>query len=136
MSNKVIVTARNGEVVIASNNNPLHGYVRVQQERLVVNSKGVAKIQTLSALIHGATDELKSLGWDDKQEIDGKIVVKEEIVPFDITRPDKDLKIKPGSKEVCTMNGFPVYRKTCYTTNIHEMDSLITDKFGNTVMMD
>jgi len=127
METNVIVTGRDGEVVIVSKSNSDIGYIRVIQTRLLINNVGFAKYVSLSALVFGSVNDLTSLGWINGQILPGRIVVKEGIAPFESSRPDKDLKRKSKSGDVCKFNGFPIYRKTMYTTNLNESDVFLTE---------
>ena len=64
MNSKVKVTADAiGNVVIPSKNNADWGHIRVQQERIVIDERGIARKKTVSALIPGLINDLKSFGW-------------------------------------------------------------------------
>ncbi len=122
---KVKVTANSeGNVIIPSENNPEYGYVRVQQERPMFNDRGFMTNVKLSALIPGKITDLKTLGWVDGQELPGKIVVKEQLAPFNKKDPTRDLK-KAGETGITIMqNGQPIYRNTFYKPDPNAVDVL------------
>ena len=126
MENKVIVTALNGAVVRPAKTNPTIGFIRVSQSRFLLNNHGFGKTLVLSALVVGPINDIINLNWVEGQELEGKIVVKEGITPFDLSKPDRDLKRISKDGDVCTYNGFPIYRRTIYTTNLNEADVFLT----------
>lgn len=121
---KVRVTAlKDGSVVNANANGNL-GYVRVEQERYFCNRKGFLKKSIVSALLLGEFETLKSMGFFDNQELQGKIVVKESLEPFNLQNPDKDYKFAGTTNVVCCQDGQPIYRRAFYN-----MDGSDTDEF-------
>jgi hypothetical protein len=50
------------------------------------------------------------------QELDGKIVVEESLIPFNKTNPNRDLKVAGSTGIPCTINGQNIYRRTYFTT--------------------
>ena len=127
MSKRVVVTANeDGDVVIPSTNNPVYGYVRVEQERDIFDeTSGWLKSKKVSALIPGTVKELKALGWYSGQEIAGKIVVKESLTPFNKKDPEKNIKIAGETGVVCSVGGEPIYRNNFYTPNPAALDILV-----------
>ncbi len=130
MKKSVIVTAIEGNVINKSKNNPDYGYIRVEQTRMAVDEMGFARKQTLSALISGTVETLQSFGWTLGQEIEGSIVVKESMKPFNKKNPDADLKIAGETGIVCEVNGAPIYRKNFYSTSDTAEDVLIAHTNG------
>lgn len=126
MNSKVRVTADSaGKIVVASLNNPDWGYIRVEQDKVVIDEAGFARKRTLSALIYGNTAELHSFGWSAGMELEGTIVAKDSLVPFNKKDPEKDLKIAGKTEIVCTLKGQPIYRKTFYRQNSDAKDEVI-----------
>jgi hypothetical protein len=125
MKKSVIVTAIEGNVINKSKNNPNYGYIRVEQTRMIVDEMGFARKQTLSALISGTIETLESFGWTPGQEIEGTVVVKESMKPFNRSNPDADLKVAGDTNIICSVNGAPIYRKNFYSTSITAEDVLI-----------
>lgn len=126
MNNSVKVSANDaGKVVNVSENNPAYGFIRVTQDRLITDDSGWLRVKTLSALIPGLISDLNKLGWVNGQEIEGKIIVKEKLEPFNKKNPEKDLKIAGDTGIVCRFEGKPIYRNTMYTTNANAQDITI-----------
>lgn len=118
MDAKVVVTADEaGNVIIKSEKNPEYGHIRVEQNRMVIDDSGFARKRKLSALIPGTVADLKGFGWTAGTEVDGKIVIKESLVPFNKKDPERDYKIAGSSGIVCigvdeeTGEAKPIYRK-------------------------
>ena len=121
---KVSVTANlDGRVVVPTGEN--FGYIRVEQTTDVFTDRGFAVKKTVSALIFGNHDVLSSFGWRDGQELEGKIVIKESLIPFNKKEPSKDFKVAGASNIPCTKGGKNIYRRAVYTTNISAVDELI-----------
>ena len=124
MNNSVKVTANEaGQVVNISKNNPEYGYIRVAQERAVFEN-GWARKRTLSALISGTVEDLKSLGFGSGMSLPGKIQIVEQFEAFSEKNPEKDYKIAGATGIVCCSDGQPIYRKTFYTEDDSAADSL------------
>jgi len=118
MNSKVKVTADElGNVVIISKNSPDWGHIRLEQVRSVIDDNGFVRKRTISALLHGLVEDLKSFNWKKNQEVGGQIVFKESLEPFNLNNPEKDYKIAGKTGIVCCQDGQPVYRKTFYTLN-------------------
>ena len=126
MVSKVKVTANEaGDVVIASKENATYGHIRVEQKRTVISDKGWVKVKNISALLHGTVEELESLGYADGQQLPGKIVIKESLIPFNNENPEKDYKIAGKTGIVCCIDGQPIYRKTFYNPSGNDQDDTI-----------
>lgn len=131
---KVIVTAdESGAVIIISENNPAWGHIRVTQKRVIVDEKGFAKAKTMSALIPGELADLKAFGYVKNQEIEGRVIVKESLTPFNPKEPERDLKIAGKTGIICTLDGQPIYRKTFYTENLSARDVRIQHTNGEDI---
>jgi len=116
MDSKVIITAdAAGNVITKSERNPEYGYVRVEQLRLQIDDTGFARRKKLSAIIQGKLEDLNDFGWTANQEMDGKIVVRESLKPFNTTEPERDIKRAGESGIVCKVEDKPIYRKHLYT---------------------
>ena len=134
MDSKVKVTADEaGNVVILSKNNPEWAHIRVEQKRIVVDDNGFARRKTISALVHGTVEDLKSFDWKKDQEIPGKIIFKESLEPFNANEPDRDYKIAGKTGVVCCQDGQPIYRKTFYTTNASAEDVSVPHNNGDAI---
>lgn len=134
MDSKVKVTADDaGNVVILSKNNPEWAHIRVEQNRIVVDDNGFARRKTISALVHGTVEDLKSFGWRKDQELPGKIIFKESLEPFNTSDPDRDYKIAGKTGVVCCLDAQPIYRKTFYTTNVSAEDISVPHNNGDAI---
>jgi hypothetical protein len=126
MNSKVKVTANeDGKVVIPSPNNPSFGYVRVEQERGVTDENGWMRVKTVTALVPGTVNDLNKLGWVKGQLINGTIVIREQLTPFNKRNPERDLKIAGSTGIVCKVDDQPIYRNTFYNTNPNAQDTII-----------
>lgn len=133
METKVIVTADKNNNVITQCNNPLWGYIRVEQTRIVIDENGFARMKKLSALIPGTVKDLNCFGWEDKQQVEGKIVIKESLTPFNKIDPERDLKIAGISGVVCRKDEAPIYRKHFFNVSANANDDLIEHTNGEEI---
>ena len=116
-TSKVTVKANeDGTVVSTSKNNPEWGSIRVKQTTVEMQN-GFAKAKDRYAYVRGTVKMLSSFNWAPGQELDGKIVIRESLTPFNPENPDADVKIAGTSGVVCRFNGAPIYRKAFYETN-------------------
>jgi len=124
MDAKVVVAAdKAGNVIVRSSNNPEYGHIRVEQTRMVIDDSGFARRKKLSALIPGLVEDLKGFGWTAGELVDGKIIVKESLTPFNANDPERDYKIAGSSGIVCCQDGQPIYRKNFFTLNTSAEDT-------------
>jgi len=134
MNSKVKVTADPaGNVVIPSKNNSDWGHIRVTQERLLADDRGFVRNKTISALIPGLVVDLKRYGWKKDQEVEGTIIFKEQLTPFNTKEPERDYKVAGKTNVVCCIDGQPIYRKTFYKEDPKAKDVHILDEQGNPV---
>lgn len=118
MDSKVKVTAdETGAVIIVSKNNPEWAHIRVEQSRIVIDDNGFARRKVISALVHGTVEDLKSFNWTKGKELEGKVIFKESLDPFNVKEPERDYKVAGKTGIVCCQDGQPIYRKTFYTLN-------------------
>ena len=83
MKKSVIVTAdAAGNVIVPSKTNPDYGFIRVSQDRIIIDESGFARRKVISALIPGLVKDLAGFDWKANQEVDGKIIFKEQCVTF------------------------------------------------------
>lgn len=125
MNKKVRVTANTSGQVVVTSSNPEFGYIRVEQKRLMMDDKGWVKPRIVSALIHGRVDVLHEYGWKAGQEIDGKVLIKESLTPFNKKEPERDAKIAGETGIVCTYMGAPIYRFHTWDETGKKEDELI-----------
>jgi hypothetical protein len=127
MNNTVSITAdKNGNVIGISQNNPEYGYVRVEQNATQINDQGWLRNAKRSALIKGKVEDLMACNYKAGDTIQGKIVVRESLTPFNSENPDRDLKIAGDTGVVCRFDDEPIYRQAFFTTNLNSFDELIT----------
>ena len=126
MTPKVRVTADDNENVIGIfKNNPEYGYIRVEQASPVISDTGWLRVSRRSSFIKGKVDQLLACNYSNGQELAGKIVVIESLVPFNMDNPDRDLKIAGDTGVICRINDQPIYRQAFYKTNPNATDDLI-----------
>lgn len=126
MNSKVkVVGDSTGAVVNLSDNNPIYGYIRLEQTRVMIDDNGFVKPRTISTLLQGEVETLESLNYFAGQELPGTIAIKESLEPFNKKNPERDLKIAGETGIVCTVAGAPIYRKTVYSASVNAEDTLI-----------
>lgn len=131
---KVKVTAdAAGNVIVQSKNNSEWGHIRVTQDRMIVDENGFARKKTLSALILGTLSDLKAFGYKKDQEIEGRIIFKESLEPFNTNDPDRDYKIAGKTGIVCCQDGQPIYRKNFYSQDPSAMDVTVEHDNGEAI---
>lgn len=122
---KVVADATTGAVVNVSDNNPIYGYIRLEQTRVMIDDNGFVKPKTISTLLQGEVETLQSLNYFAGQELPGTIAIKESLEPFNKKNPERDLKIAGDTGIVCTLGGSPIFRKTVYSTVSATEDVLV-----------
>lgn len=132
MNSKVIIVAdaTTGSVIYTSANNPDFGYVRLQQVRSIINDNGFLSRNVMSALIKAPVDILKEMNYQAGQVLNGQIIIKESLTPFNKKDPERDLKVAGKTGVVCKVDDQPIYRKTVYSTSSNATD--ITIQHTNT----
>jgi hypothetical protein len=135
MNKKVRVTADEaGNVVIPSKNNTEWGHIRLEQERMVTDDRGFARIKKITALMPGLVSDLTRLGWKAGQEVEGKIIFREQLTPFNTKEPERDYKMAGKTNIPCCIHGEPIYRKTFYKEDANAKDVHILDANGEIVL--
>jgi len=124
-SGKVVVCATEGKVILVSEKNPEFGQIRVCQIRTIFDETGWARKKKLWASVPGTIDILEGLGWKEGDELEGKIVIKESLTPFNKKEPEKDLKIAGKSGVPCKQGGKPIYMKNIYTEVLSAGDTSV-----------
>lgn len=129
MSKVKVVADEFGSVVSISPNNPEYGYIRVEQDCPVFNSKGWFDFKKRCAIIPGKTEELKRAVhagfFKAGNELPGKIVVKEQLEPLMESNHDFGLKRAGNNGVVLLFEDQMIYRRAFYTENLTETDVLI-----------
>lgn len=133
----VRVTAdASGNVIIQSKNNPDWGHIRVEQVKMVVDHQGFARKKTVSALVSGTIEDLKGFGWRADEMVEGNVIFREQLIPFNKQDPERDYKIAGKTGIVCCVEGQPIYRKTFYNPDPDSRDTFLKDEFGNLLVHD
>lgn len=115
-----------GNIIRVSQNNPEYGVIRITQNSVsFVN--GWAKNQAKSALIPGKVNDLQLFVEDfvSDGKIEGKIVVKESLEPFNESNPERDYKYAFENGPLCVYEDQPIYRKSYFSMDLTEQDSFI-----------
>ena len=134
MQNKVqIAPDELGNVIRVSQNNPEFGHVRLEQDRVSYTNSGWVDRKVVTTLLHGKTEDLREMDLHNKTELNGKIIVKESLTPFNDKDPDRDLKIAGSTGIICCQDGQPIYRKTMYTPDVNAEDTLIAHNNGDAI---
>jgi hypothetical protein len=134
MQSKVNVCADDmGNVINQSKNNSEYGYVRLQQVRVTFGNNGWVKKSNVSTLLQGKVEDLQSLNFKAGDEIAGKIVIKEQLEPFNSNDPDRDYKYAGDTGIVCCVDGQPIYRKAMFTADTTAQDVLIAHTNGQDI---
>jgi len=134
MQNKVqIVPDELGNVIRVSQNNSEFGHVRLQQERVSFGNTGWVNRKVVSTLLHGKVEDLREMGIQNMKELTGKIVVRESLQPFNMSDPDRDLKIAGETGIICCQDGQPIYRKTSFTADVNAEDVLVSHDNGDAI---
>jgi len=126
MNSKVKVCCNDeGQVIIQSKKNPEYGHIQIEQYVMEVDEGGFARRKKRTALIPGKVQDLKGFDWKNDQGVEGKIIAKESLIPFNPKSPDYDIKIAGSSGVVCTLQGQTIYRKTFYSMHPNAEDVLL-----------
>lgn len=119
----IVSSDEDGNVIVPTKND--NGYIRLTQERMIINKKGWINVKPVSTLVQGEIAMLEKLDWKANQQLRGQIVVKESLEPFNSTNPEKDYKIAGETGVVCCIDGQPIYRKTFYDVSGQDSDVLL-----------
>lgn len=133
MDGKTIVLGNGTGGVIHTSKNNEYGYIRVEQERSLFDSKGFLRRKQVSALIPGTIDDLQKAGFYEGQELPGKVVIVEQTTAFNVSKPDLDLKVAGQTGIICTKDGKKIYRKHFYTVFTDAEDQLIQHTNGEDI---
>lgn len=123
MNSKVKILADDTNTVLhQSKVNPEYGYIRLTQERNLIDDSGFFRIQHLSTLLHGLIDDLQLMNFKADQELPGQIIIQESMEPFNKKDPSRDYKVAGNTNIMCTVKGQPIYRRTLYTVKPNAED--------------
>lgn len=131
---KVTVTADNsGKAIVLSKENPEYGYVRVEQNRTIIDDNGWVRNKKVAALLLGSVAELRKAGYQSGQELEGRIVIREQLKPFNKKNPTKDLKVAGDTGITCMVGDEPIYRKAFYSADANAQDILVAHTNGEAI---
>ena len=134
MQKQVIILADDmGNVIRQSNNNSEYGYIRLQQDRVTFGNGGWVKRSKVSTLLHGKLEDLQSLDFKANSELAGKIIIKEQLEPFNSNDPDRDYKYAGDTGIICCVDGQPIYRKTFFVADTTAQDVLLAHTNGEDI---
>jgi hypothetical protein len=134
MTNKVeIIADELGNKIRVSKNDPTYAHVRLQQTRTMFGTNGWVKKSVVSTLLHGKTEELFELKLNDLNELNGKIIIREQLTPFNEQDPERDYKIAGDTGVICCVDGQPIYRKTFFVPDTNAEDELIAHDNGDAI---
>lgn len=123
--NKVKVTADEfGNVIRVSKNNPEYGFVRLEQSVVEIHN-GWVRRKGKTAILPGLVSDLKYLAWEEGEELEGKIVVKETLEPIIKDNPDYGVKRAGQDGPICVFEDQPIYRRTYFTMDMDDEDIYI-----------
>ena len=124
MTQVKVVAMQDGSVVKQSSN-PEFGFIRVTQETVSIVNGWIRK-NSRSALINGGYTDLMSMGLKAGSTFAGKLVIDEALEPFNPgPYEDRDIKFAFEGGPMCVFEDMPIYRRTRYTENVNELDTLI-----------
>jgi len=120
-NSKVTVQADDqGNVIRVSKNNPEFGHMRLIQNQTEFSTSGWVNNKQRSTLVHGTIENLTTLGFTSGQQLEGNIIVTEQLTPFSETESERDLKMAGDTGITCmaadpeTGEIVPIYRRTKY----------------------
>lgn len=125
MSKVKVKADKNGNIIQISENNPEYGGFIVEQEATEIVNGWFRKV-VRTARIAGGVKDLQEAKLTAGQEMPGKIVVKESLIPFNSENPDSDLKIAGSTGVICRYDDQPIYRKSFFTANLNDTDEFIS----------
>lgn len=127
MDSKVrVVTDESGTIIHQSNGNPDYGYIRLEQDRTVIDDEsGFLRRKVIRALLHGTIEDLKLTDFKAGQLLPGRIVVQEALEPFNKKDPEREIKKAGKTGVVLKVKGQPIYRRTIYTNKTTAEDVIV-----------
>tara|TARA_R110000796_G_scaffold190591_2_gene307330 strand:- start:2402 stop:3139 length:738 start_codon:yes stop_codon:yes gene_type:complete len=122
-SNKVTIAKdAMGNTIRISKRNAEYSHIRITQERTDISGSGWMQTKTVSALIHGKTEEMKKSGIGRMKYLPGNIIIKEQHEPFSKSNPDRDIKRAGAGGPICRVDDQPIYRTTSYDSTGLKVD--------------
>lgn len=121
-----IVADELGTTIHQSENNPEYGYIRLVQDRTIIDDEsGFLRIKQISTLLHGTMADLKMSDFKAGATLPGKLLVQEAMEPFNKKSPEREIKRAGLTGIVLKKDGMPIYRRTIYSTTPDSQDILI-----------
>ena len=130
-SNVRIAPDDQGNAIRVSKNNPEFAHIRLIQNQVEFSTSGWVNNKQRSTLIHGKVEDLQTLGYTAGQQLDGNIVVREQLTPFSEKDSERDLKMAGDTGVTCmgvdpeSGEVVPIYRRTTYDATGLAKPSLI-----------
>ena len=91
-------------------------------QNIHTSGSGWMQTKTVSALIHGKTEEMKKSGIGRMKYLPGNIIIKEQHEPFSKSNPDRDIKRAGAGGPICRVDDQPIYRTTSYDSTGLKVD--------------
>ena len=119
-----VVPVDEASSVITPTRNPEYGYVKLQQ--LVPEYRNQwFRMAKRTAILVGKMTDLIEADFQPDQELEGKIVVHETLVPPDPENDFRHLKKAGTTGVICRVDDQPIYRTTYFTTDLTAEDVFI-----------
>ncbi len=126
MKSKVKVSSLDNVAIVPSKNNSLYGHICVEQVRHIVDEvTGFARPKRVLAFMPGKIKDLQLLNWKVGQEVEGTIMIKEQLTPFNLKDPDASIKLSGKGGIPCLLGDKPIHRRAIYVTDPNAEDVLI-----------
>tara|TARA_R110000851_G_scaffold48345_1_gene116918 strand:+ start:380 stop:826 length:447 start_codon:yes stop_codon:yes gene_type:complete len=123
----------NAGLIVTPNTNPAYGTIRVDQI-VITMENGFMNRNNRSAFIGGRIEDLNAMGFAAGQELPGKIVRKEFVVPqYEGHVPAMYPVGHAAAGTQALKNGNPYFLEFEYTDNPKKMDSIIATQEAETV---
>jgi len=132
-SEVTIVPNKMGAKIRVSANNADYAHVLLKQEKTIISTTGWVKPIKVHALLHGKLEDIQDIGIADTVTLPGQIVVREQLVPFSTSNPERDYKYAGKTGIVCCKDGEPIYRQCFYDATMMMSDELISHTNGDDI---
>jgi hypothetical protein len=127
MNNLVTVRKNEDGTFISKTKNPEIGFVIYEQKAVELRNGWYAD-KSLSALVLGPLALLESM--DHSKPLVGKIIVREQLEPFNEKDLTYKLKYAGDSGIVCMQGDSPIYRTTEFTADLNAQSTYIHHSNG------
>ena len=110
-----VVFDDSGTIIHQSKNNPEYGYIRLEQDRTIIDdTSGFLRRKLVSTLLHGTIEDLKLTNFKAGDILPGTIKIEERLEPFNLKDPAREIKRAGKTGIILTKDGKPIYRRTIY----------------------